>query len=83
MKDERGLYYYPDTANRQTRMYIRDNQGAIEFRMWHQDHPEIWEKHQWITLDVVKNAAAVYRGKGGDPSEIYDESIARALLKSS
>lgn len=83
MQDERGLYYYPDPANRRARVYVRANNEDIEFRLWQADHAEVWEKHEWIPLAVIRHAAAMYRdmGREADPMRLYDEAVARALLK--
>ncbi|ABM29549.1 MULTISPECIES: hypothetical protein [Desulfovibrionaceae] len=83
MQDERGLYYYPDPTNRRARVYVRVTDGAIEFRLWQADHAEVWDKHGWIPLEVIRNAAAMYRdmGRETDPMLLYDEAVARALLK--
>lgn len=81
MQDERGLYYYPNPAQRATRMYVRLNDGAIEFRLYNSQAPEIWERHGWLPLEVVKQAAALYQGEK-DPTSLYDEKVARNLLES-
>lgn len=83
MQDERGLYYYPDPSNKRTRVYTRAQGQTIEFRLWQADHPEVWEKHSWIPLEIIRNAAEMYRemGRDADPMLLYDEAVARALLK--
>ncbi len=82
MKDERGLYYHPEPGNARARVYVRANaDGAVEFRLWQADQPEIWEGHQWITMDVIRNAARLYTREGrNDPTALYDMAVARALL---
>lgn len=83
MKDERGVYYYPNTQTHDVRMYVRENDGGdIEFRMWHKDHDEVWERHEWIPLDVVRTAARMYAERNAEtnPMALYDEAIARRLL---
>ncbi|MCK9238956.1 hypothetical protein [Desulfocurvus sp.] len=83
MKDERGLYYYPSMQTRDVRMYVRQSEeGGIEFRMWNKDLPEVWERHEWIPLDVVRTAARMYalRNKDRNPAGLYDEAVARRLL---
>ena len=43
MKDERGLYYFPNAADRRARMYVRRGEdGGVQFRLWQSDHPEVW-----------------------------------------
>jgi hypothetical protein len=82
MKDERGVYYHPNPANKDVRMYVRaDENETILFRMWSRADPRVWEGHEWIPLDVVRRAAAMYTGSGADPTEFYDIHVARALLK--
>lgn len=83
MKDTLGLYYYPSLQNRETRMYVRDNQGVVEFRLWNRDNPEIWDKHEWLPFDVIEKAAELYkeRGTGRNPLALYDFEIAKQLIK--
>ncbi|MGE4299011.1 MAG: hypothetical protein AB7E47_13370 [Desulfovibrionaceae bacterium] len=83
MKDERGNYYYPNPAQKRTRMYVRKNFGVIEFRLYSPDNPEIWERHGWLAMDVVRAAAAlaVKEGKGDAALALYDERVAVALLR--
>lgn len=83
MKDERGLYYYPSMQTHDVRMYVRrSEEGGVEFRMWNKDLPEVWERHEWIPLDVVRTAARMYaqRNENRNPMGLYDEAIARRLL---
>ncbi len=78
----RGLYYYPDPRNKKERMYVRDNEGTVEFRLWNQDHPRIWEKHGWLDMDIIRRAVEMYEGSKQSPLQLYDLQVARALLKS-
>ncbi len=78
-----GMYYYPDPRNKKERMYVRDNEGSIEFRLWNQDRPEIWERHGWLDMDIIRRAAKMYGDKKQDPLKLYDMDIARSLLKQS
>ncbi len=83
MKDERGLYYYPSMQTHDVRMYVRrSEEGCIEFRMWNRELPEVWERHEWIPLDVVRTAARMYASRNTDrnPMALYDEAIATRLL---
>ncbi|MFI3271726.1 MAG: hypothetical protein R3Y11_06450 [Pseudomonadota bacterium] len=84
MQDERGLYYYPDPNSKKARVYVREENSTIQFRMWQQDHPEVWEKHDWIPMEIIENAARMYRemGRESNPMLLYDEAIARTLIKS-
>lgn len=83
MKDENGLFYYPNPADTNTRMYVRQGDEGLEFRLWRSDHPEVWERHGWLAYDVLEAAAGVYkeRGSASDPLVLYDVNVARALLR--
>lgn len=83
MKDDKGLYYYPSPADPRTRVYVRQGQGGIEFRLWREEHPQVWDKHGWLSYDVVAAASEQYkeRGVAADPLVLYDRNVARALLK--
>ncbi len=81
MRDPKGTYYYPDPGNKKERMYVRENEGSIEFRLWNQDYPEVWTRHGWLDLDIVKRAAAMYADKKKNPLKLYDLDVARSLLK--
>ena len=84
MKDERGIYYFAQPGNTNVRVYVRENNGEIEFRLWESNNPQVWEKHDWIPLEVIKQAASLYkkeRNPEADPLKLYDVNVARALLK--
>jgi len=81
MKDELGLYYYPNPLQKQFRMYVRETGGEIQFRMWNADDPELWKQHGWVSYEAILEAANVYDGKTLDPKQAYDIEIARALVK--
>lgn len=80
MQDQTGVYYYPNPALKSTRMYVLEQHGVIHFRLYSSENPEIWERHGWLPLDVVKQAAALYGGEN-DPTRLYDEAIAREVLR--
>lgn len=86
MKDALGLYYHPQPGNPKARVYVRRGPlQSIEFRLWQQDHPEVWEKHQWLSSDIIRSAASVYKqsgrgSEGSNPLLLYDEHVAKALL---
>jgi hypothetical protein len=80
MQDERGLYYYPSPGNHQERMYVKEAQGVVWFRMWSVDDPTLWEQHDWVPYAAILRAAAMYDGKNFDPRRAYDIEVARALL---
>jgi len=80
MHDQRGTYYYPNPAQKTTRMYVKEHDGVIHFRLYSSDDPQIWERHGWLTLEVIKQAAALYSGDN-DPTRLYDEAIAREVLR--
>ncbi len=81
MKDERGMYYYPFPQNKQTRMYVRELDGNIWFRLWNADDPDLWEKHGWVPYGAIKKAAGMYRSNKFDPNQAYDIEIAKTLIK--
>ena len=80
MHDDRGAYYYPNPAQKTTRMYVREENGMIYFRLFSSSSPEIWDRHGWLTLDIIKQAAALYSGEN-DPTRLYDENIAWEVLR--
>ncbi|MGE4552472.1 MAG: hypothetical protein AB7D57_05140 [Desulfovibrionaceae bacterium] len=82
MKDERGLYYLPSLQTRDTRMYVREHAGVIEFRLYSGENPEIWDRHGWLALDVIQRAARMYQdlGRERNPMGLYDEAVARRLI---
>lgn len=85
MRDQLGLYYHPQAGDTQSRVYVRRGlDGEVEFRLWRADHPEVWERHPWLSLAVVRQAAQLYqqeRNGEADPLRLYDLAVARALLK--
>ncbi len=82
MKDTLGVYYYPNPQHPENRMYVRRFGGRIEFRMWNRDDAQVWEKHNWLPMDVIRQAAQMFRamGKESDPTTLYDEAVAQRLL---
>lgn len=83
-KDDRGLYYYPSLQDRSARMYVRENDGRIEFRLFNAQHPEVWEKHGWLSMEVIEQAAGLYReerDKSRNPLGLYNEDIALRLIE--
>ncbi len=82
MKDELGHYYTPSLQHPEVRMYVRDNEGEIEFRMYNRSEPIIWEKHQWVPYQAIKQAADMYKERetGRNPLALYDVDIAKKLL---
>lgn len=85
MEDERGAYYLVKPGETRARVYVRRGEsGEIEFRLWERDHPEIWDNHGWLPLSVIRRAADLYkreRDASADPAGVYDEVIARNLLR--
>ncbi len=86
MKDEKGLYYYPNPSDVKVRVYVRRGQdGGLEFRLWQMEHPQVWEKHEWLPSHVIEQAAAMYKqmgrgNPGSDPMLLYDAKVGEALL---
>ncbi len=82
MKDERGLFYYPLPADKRLRAYVRQVGGEICFRLWHADDPSLWQAHGWVAHRAILQASSGYRNAAGfDPTQVYDLTLARALLK--
>lgn len=84
MKDQNGIYYYPDPSDTNTRVYVREGAAGVEFRLWRHNLPEVWEKHGWMPHQVIEAAAAMYKQGGAqksDPLILYDLNVARALIK--
>lgn len=83
MKDDRGLYYFPFPANKRVRMYVRRGPTDIEFRMWNQDDPQMWESHGWVPYGAVVEARAMYKGGAFNPERAYDMRLAQSLIDES
>jgi hypothetical protein len=81
MKDDRGLYYYPNPLKKNFRMYVKEVDGEINFRMWNSEDPELWTEHGWVPYSAIKQASEMYQGGNFDPKYAYDIELARALLK--
>ena len=80
MKDDRGLYYYPFPQNKNVRMYVRDKEGAVWFRLWNADDSKLWDEHGWVPYEAVKQAQGLYGGGSFDPAQAYDLQTAQALI---
>ena len=82
MKDQLGIYYYPNPQHTEARMYVRRFGGRVEFRMWHRDDASVWEKHNWLPYEVIEQAARMFKamGKESDPTALYDVAVATRLL---
>ena len=81
MKDERGLYYYPFPQNKQVKMYVKEEEGEIWFRLWNSADPELWKDHGWIPYTAVRQAMGMYRSSNFDPERAYDQEVAKAVLR--
>ena len=83
MKDERGLYYYPNPQDITARVYVREGEEGVEFRLWHAKLDAMWEKHGWVPYGALKAAAEMYRERSteSDPLSLYDIQVARALIQ--
>jgi hypothetical protein len=83
-KDDRGIFYYPVPDKKAVRMYVRETMNGIEFRLWNDEHPDVWDHHNWIPIEVVKQASDLYkkeRDPSKNPMDLYDLEIARRLLR--
>lgn len=83
MQDHNGIFYYPYPKNKRIRMYVREESGTVEFRLANADHPEIWDRHGWLDMDIIKRGVRMFeeRGSKSDPIAIYDLQMANYLLK--
>jgi hypothetical protein len=81
MKDDRGLYYYPNPLNKTFRTYVKMEAGEFWFRLWSAEDATLWEEHDWIPYGAIKKASEMYTGNTFDPSQAYDIDLARALIK--
>ena len=81
MQDDNGLYYHPFPLNRRVRTYVRQNEGRIEFRLWNQDDPKLWDEHGWVPYEAIKAAMNMYSEGPFNPKDAYDLNLARALIK--
>ncbi len=80
MKDDRGLYYFPNPNNKQVRVYVKKIDGNICFRLWKQDDPCLWDDHGWAPYEAIKEASQLYEGRNFDPGMTYDIVLARYLI---
>ena len=80
MKDDIGLYYFPFPQNKNVRMYVREKDGAVWFRLWNADDSKLWDEHGWVPYPAIKQAEAMYDGDGFDPGKAYDLQAATALI---
>ena len=81
MKDKNGLYYYPSPGNHRVRVYVREIEGEVYFRIWKANDRRMWEEHGWVPWEAICRAAEMYAGKNFDPRRAYDIEIARELLE--
>ena len=86
MKDERGRYYYPNPAKKRVRMYVKEEEGSVWFRLWNQDDPKLWDEHGWVPWGALEKAMQMYAAgkdepkKPFDPRAFYDLDLARQIL---
>ena len=82
MKDKVGIYYYPFPENKRVRMYVRERNAEIEFRMKNQDDPSIWNDHGWVPYSAIQQAQVLYGQRGPfDPKRAYDIHAATVLIR--
>jgi hypothetical protein len=81
MKDKNGLYYYPFIDNKRVRMYVKDEDGSVWFRLWNAEEPELWDEHGWVPHGAIEEAKLMYEGKSFDPAQAYDLEIARTIIE--
>lgn len=85
MKDQNGIYYHPDPNDIHTRVYVRQGDIEVEFRLWRNNMPEVWEKHGWMRWSVIEDAASLYKPNENklSPLRLYDINVAKTLIKES
>jgi len=83
MNDDRGRYYYPNPTQKRVRMYVKEEEGTVWFRLWNQDDPALWEEHPWTPWGAIVKCMEMYDPKqnGFDPRKFYDLDLAKAILK--
>jgi hypothetical protein len=82
MKDERGHYYYPFPQNKKVRMYVREEEGSVYFRLWNSDDIQLWDDHGWVPYEAIQQAQTMYDQKNEfNPNQAYDLETAKAALK--
>jgi len=81
MKDDKGLYYHPQPQNKHVRMYVRKFGSEVQFRLWNQDIPELWEEHGWVPYEAIQQATKMYGDKSFKPGHVYDINVAEGLLE--
>jgi len=81
MKDSNGHYYYPFPDNKRVRMYVKEENDSIYFRLWNTDDEMLWKEHGWVPYEAIKKASAMYKNNNFKPNEAYDLNIAKALIK--
>ena len=80
MKDERGVYYYPNLQNKKIRTYVRREKGEIFLRLLNSDDPGLWEEHGWLPYEAIKQATALNKNQNFDSKQVYDINMAKVLL---
>jgi hypothetical protein len=80
VKDDKGVYYYPFPQNKQVRMYVREDRGAVWFRLWNETDAALWDDHGWIPWEAVQQAMALKKPSSFNPEAAYDLDVARAVL---
>ncbi|EGJ50301.1 hypothetical protein V6C53_08485 [Desulfocurvibacter africanus] len=89
MQDDKGLFYYPFPQNKHVRMYVKEEEGTLWFRMWNANDAKLWEDHGWVPYGAVKRAKELFKKKGPsqggpqafDPDKAYDPEVARLIIK--
>jgi hypothetical protein len=81
MRDDKGVFYYPFTQNKRVRMYVKEEEGQIWFRLWSQDDAKLWDDHGWVPWGAVKKAMNMYSGEDFSPQQAYDLDMAKFIIK--
>ncbi len=84
MQDQHGVFYYPQPENKRLKMYVRIQDGIVEFRPDHADNPQLWEGHGWIAYEAAKKADEYSKQQGKRyPLHLYDFDVALGVLADS
>lgn len=81
MKDDNGLYYYPNPGNKKIKMYVHQENDEIWFRMMKADDPKMWDEHGWVPYDAVVEASKLAENRQFNPLLVYDIHVARELIR--
>ena len=81
MQDSYGVYYYPLPGHKSIRMYVREQNDVIEFRLHNDQDAQLWAEHEWLSYEAVRQAAEMYKQQHANtPLHLYDFDVALNVL---